>query len=243
MPQLKLTYFGMPGRAEPARLAFVLGGIAFEDNNITWKDWSEMKEKVAPLMLPQLEVDGKVVSQSLAIARYACKLAKVEGKPLYPEDPYQALLVDEIVDKVQDLWEPLVPTFTMKDQKEKEAKRAALVAKGGDVEKWAANLDSVLAQNASGFAVGDSLSMADLSIFLNVNGILSGFLDGIPTDCLDHLTHMSKHKDKMANIPQIAKHYETKEGPAYAPFKRRASDEGPEHTAKKQKVNGTSPSP
>ncbi|KAJ9445184.1 Glutathione S-transferase 1 [Diplonema papillatum] len=219
MPQLKLTYFGMPGGGEPIRLAFTLGGIAFEDKIIDKKEWSEMKEKVAPLLLPQLEVDGKVVSQSLAIARYACKLAKVDGKPLYPEDPYQALLVDEIVDKVQDLWTPFKPTFMIPDPKEQAAKRAALVAKGGEVEKWAANLDSVLAQNASGFAVGDSLSMADLSIFLHVNGIRNGFLDGVPPDCFDHLSHVMMHKDKMANIPQIAKHYQGNESPWYACFK------------------------
>ena len=30
-PKLKLTYFPLPGRAEKVRLAFVLGGVAFED--------------------------------------------------------------------------------------------------------------------------------------------------------------------------------------------------------------------
>ncbi|KAJ9468675.1 Glutathione S-transferase 4 [Diplonema papillatum] len=218
MPQLKLIYFPIPVRAEPARLALAVGGIQFEDSTVQFQDWGEMKARVDPLQLPLLEVDGKTVSQSMAIARYACRLAKLGGKPLYPEDPYQALLVDELVDKVGDFMAPIGATF-MLEQKEKEAKRAEIVAKGGAVEKWVANIDSVLAESKSGFAVGDSLTMADLVVFLCVNGLRSGTMDGIPKDCLDHLAHIEKHRVTIANIPQVQNYYKDKEGPLYAPFK------------------------
>eukprot|EP00659_Diplonema_papillatum_P015226 gene15226-23256_t len=216
MPVLKVIYFPIAGRAEPTRLALKLGGIDFEDSN---PNWPEMKPKVAPLQLPLLEVDGKLVSQSIAQTRYACKLAKFEGKPLYPEDPFQALLVDELVDKVGDFFAPLIPTFSIADQKEKEAKRAELTVKGGPCEKWAANIDGVLAKSSSGFAVGDSLTMADLVIFLNINSYRTGMLDGISPSCMDHLTHIKKHLDKIANIPQVKDYYKTKEGPGYAAYK------------------------
>ncbi|KAJ9459114.1 Glutathione S-transferase 1 [Diplonema papillatum] len=216
MPALKVMYFPMSGRAEPTRLALKLGGIDFEDSH---PNWAEMKPKVTPLQLPLLEVEGKLISQSSAQTRYACKLAKFEGKPLYPEDPYQALLVDELVDKVYDFMAPLMPTFVISDQKEKEAKRAELMVKGSPSEKWASHIDSVLAKSTSGFAVGDSLTMADLAIFLFINSYRGGYFDGIPANCLDHLTHIKKHQVKIANIPQVKDYYKTKEGPAYAAYK------------------------
>ncbi|KAJ9451661.1 Glutathione S-transferase 1 [Diplonema papillatum] len=218
MPQLKVIYFPIPVRAEPTRLALSVGGIKFEDSTVQFQDWGPMKAKVNPLQLPLLEVDGNTVSQSMAIARYACKLAMLNGKPLYPEDPYQALLVDELVDKVNEFMAPLGATFVL-EEKERAAKRAEMVAKGGVVEKWMANIDSVLAKSTSGFAVGDSLTMADLVIFLFANGHRSGTLDGVPKDSLDHLTHLKKHRDTIANIPQVNDYYKDKEGPVYAPFK------------------------
>lgn len=52
----------------------------------------------APLgQLPLLEIDGKVMFQSLAIARF---LAKKFG--LYSEDPLEAYEIDNVVDTIND---------------------------------------------------------------------------------------------------------------------------------------------
>lgn len=48
--------------------------------------------------VPILEIDGKVINQSMAIARYAAKLVKLAGK-----DDMQALEIDSVVDTVNDL--------------------------------------------------------------------------------------------------------------------------------------------
>ena len=47
--------------------------------------------------LPILEIDGKVISQSLAIARF---LAKKVG--LYSEDPMEAYEIDNVIDTIND---------------------------------------------------------------------------------------------------------------------------------------------
>jgi glutathione S-transferase len=53
--------------------------------------------------MPTLRLDnGKVFSQSRAIARYACKLGG-EAAPLYPSDPEEAMAVDEVLDMADEL--------------------------------------------------------------------------------------------------------------------------------------------
>eukprot|EP00659_Diplonema_papillatum_P011054 gene11054-16988_t len=153
------------------------------------------------------------------LGRYACKLAKVDGKPLYPEDPYEALLVDELVDQVSEVFPALGTTFGIKDQAEKEAARAALVAKGGPVEKWAALADGKLAKSTSGFALCDRLTMADLMMFVTFTLFRNEWLDGCKPDCFDHLTHLCKHKDKIANVPQVKAYYASNSNPGVACFK------------------------
>lgn len=50
MPKLKLTYFNMPGRAEPVRLALKINGVDFEDNRISGPEFGALRQSDA---LPQ----------------------------------------------------------------------------------------------------------------------------------------------------------------------------------------------
>ena len=43
MPSYKLTYWEGPGRAEPVRLAFVVGGIPFEDVRVDYQRVASMR--------------------------------------------------------------------------------------------------------------------------------------------------------------------------------------------------------
>lgn len=47
--------------------------------------------------VPFIEVNGKTLSQSLAITRYFAKKAN-----LIPQDPFEAALADEYVDAIRD---------------------------------------------------------------------------------------------------------------------------------------------
>ena len=126
---VKLTYFGLPGRAELARLAFAYGGIAFEDRRVTGDEWKVIKEAApVPIQLPMLEVDGTRVFQSIAIARYAGTLAG-----LIPSDPLLAAASDNLIDNMEDVLKPFFATFALKGEGEKEAARAILCAEGGPV--------------------------------------------------------------------------------------------------------------
>ena len=205
-PALKVTYFGLPGKAEGLRLAAGIGGLDLEDVRVGFPEWgSGLKAKVAPQQLPLLEVGGETFGQSLAQQRYVAKLAG-----LYPSDPLEALRVDEFVDYVQEISGPIGKSFGITDQAEKEAFRAKAVAEGGDVHKWAQFLDQRLAGKT--YAVGETLSFADVVLFTTVPFLKSGFLDGIPQDWDAGFKNLLAHQARVAALPKVAAHYAKAEG-------------------------------
>jgi prostaglandin-H2 D-isomerase / glutathione transferase len=55
MSQYKLTYFDIDGeRAEPIRIAFHAAGIEFEDNRISFDDFTEMRSNTRFTCVPVL---------------------------------------------------------------------------------------------------------------------------------------------------------------------------------------------
>ena len=99
MAKLKLTYFDFHGgRGEPARIALSMGGIPFEDERVKGTDWERRKPGTPFGALPLLEKDGEILAQSNAINRYVGRLTN-----LYPSDPWQAALCDEIMEAVEDI--------------------------------------------------------------------------------------------------------------------------------------------
>ena len=205
-PTLKLVYFAFPGKPEAVRLAAHIGGLALEDEHIDFPTWGAgLKAKVAPQQLPLLYVDGEVVGQANAILRYVGRLAN-----LYPEDARAALSVDESVDYAAEIFTALGKAFAMTDEAEKKAFLATAIAEGGDVHKWLSFLDSRLAGKK--YAVGDSLTVADLSLFVSVNVLVSGFFDGIPSDALSPFKNLAAHKAVVANHPKVKEYYASAEG-------------------------------
>jgi hypothetical protein len=121
MPNLKLTYFDIHGgRGEPARLAMHIGGVAFEDNRISFQEFGARRSTYPFNRVPKLEIDGVELSQCNSINRYVGKLAG-----LYPSDALQAAYCDEAMDAVEDIVAQVLVTFPM-DEAEKKAAREAL---------------------------------------------------------------------------------------------------------------------
>ena len=58
----RLTYFGIPGRAEAIRLALAVGGVDFEDERIPFPAWPEVKPATPWVAVPVLELaDGSTL--------------------------------------------------------------------------------------------------------------------------------------------------------------------------------------
>ena len=97
-PNLEILYFDGAGRAETIRIALFAGGVDFTDTRFSGKEWPAIKPTTPLGSVPVLKVDGVAHCQSVALARYAGKLGG-----FYPEDPVQALIVDEAIESLNEL--------------------------------------------------------------------------------------------------------------------------------------------
>ncbi|MCX7241415.1 MAG: glutathione S-transferase family protein [Burkholderiales bacterium] len=201
MSQLKLTYFDFHGgRGEAARLALHLGNIAFEDYRFAFPEFAELRKSTPLGQVPTLHVDGVQVTQSDAITRYAGKLAG-----LYPTDPFQALLCDEVMDGLEDINVKLGASFGLTGDALKEA-RAALVA--SPLPQYLAWLQRQLEAHGGQYFADQRLTIADLKAFVFVRGLTSGRLDHIPTDLVQTVApDLVAHVQRIAQTPAIAQYY------------------------------------
>ena len=201
MPKLILTYFDFDGgRGEAARLVMHLGGIAFEDKRIAGKGWPALRDKTPFQAMPVLEVDGKVITQSNTINRYLGKLAG-----LYPKDDWQAALVDEVMDAVEDISTRIGNTMALEGEAKKKA-REALAA--GPIPRFLQQIEARLKAGGGDWFVEKRLTVADLKCFLWVRWLKSGALDHVPADIVDQRAPLlAKHLERVRNHPKIAAYY------------------------------------
>jgi glutathione S-transferase len=201
MDKLKLTYFDFPGgRGEPARLALRIGGVEFEDYRFAATDFPEVRKATPLHQVPTLHVNDLQITQSDAITRYVGKLTG-----LYPEDPLQALLCDEVMSALEDLNIKLGTTFGLKGDDLKNA-RDALVA--GPLPQYLRWLQNQLESHGGEYFSDNRLTIADLKVFVVMRGLSSGKLDHIPANLLDTLAPKLKaHMQRIGNLPAIAQYY------------------------------------
>ncbi|MBT0570968.1 glutathione S-transferase family protein [Curvibacter sp. CHRR-16] len=204
MTQLTLTYFDMPGgRGEPIRLALHLGGIAFEDKRFAYADFAQVRATTPLGQVPTLEVDGVQVTQSDALLRYAGKLAG-----LYPTDPFQALLCDEVLQGAEDANIKLSATFGLQGDALKQAREALAHPETGALPKYLRWLQSLLLAHGGQFFADNRLTIADLKVLVWVNGLRSGRLDHIPLDMVNTAApELLAYLNRIAATPAIAAWY------------------------------------
>uniref|UniRef100_A0A7R9UBX0 Glutathione transferase n=1 Tax=Pinguiococcus pyrenoidosus TaxID=172671 RepID=A0A7R9UBX0_9STRA len=211
MSTMKLTYFDFGGRAEYTRLACVIGGIDFENHLISFEQFGQMKAsgELPHGQVPILEIDGVKYPQSNSQLRYVGKLAG-----LYPEDPLEALRVDAYVDFAEDMAVPVGATISRKrfglpdfaDEDEKKAAREQLAFEL--LPPLLQQLEKKLADNGTGWCVGDSCTIADLRWYQPLNTVLSGTLDYVPPSILDAYPLAKGLVDKVKSIPAVHAWYE-----------------------------------
>jgi len=200
MTDYKLTYFDMDGgRAEPVRIAFHAAGITFDDERISFPEFVEVRQGLRFTSVPVLEIDGTVVSQSNAMARYVGKKAG-----LYPEDDVQALYCDEALGAIEDLLHSVVQTFGLEGE-ELKAAREKLV--DGWLSVFLRGLSEMLDRGGDYFA-DNRLTVADLKVFGITRWLLSGQLDHVPTDLVERVApKLIAHEQRVTNDPVVVAYY------------------------------------
>lgn len=204
MPKLTLTYFDFDGgRGEAARLAMVVGGVAFEDKRIPGPEWPKVRDSMPFQAMPVLEVDGKMISQSNTINRYLGNLAG-----LYPNDQWQATLCDEVMDATEDISSRIGATIAMGPEEKKKA-RVALVA--GAIPRHLEQLAARLKAGGGEFFFEKRLTMGDIKVYGLTRWLRAGVLDDIPKDLVDRVSpDLARHADRVASHPKIAAYYESR---------------------------------
>ncbi|XP_023324653.1 glutathione S-transferase 1 [Eurytemora carolleeae] len=161
MPAIKLTYFDLRARAEPARLILAQAGAKFEDIRIPapWDDmegWQKMKPTTPYGQIPLLEVDGEVISESVAIARYCAREFGLAGKTTF-----ESAQADEIVDAVQGAIEKQYVAYLFEKD---EARKTDLQKAFNEsvLPTLLGNLEKRLCSRGGDFFVGGALTWADI---------------------------------------------------------------------------------
>ena len=202
MSTIKLTYFDFDGgRAEPTRIALSIGGIEFEDHRISFSEFGQMRSRTPFNALPTIEMNDGVYTQSNAMNRYFGKQAG-----LYPEDPWQAFLCDEVMDAIEDLMHFLVRTFGMQGD-EFRAAREKLV--DGAFTTYLKTLNARLEAAGGEYFADGRLTVADLKVFVWIRGLNSGVLDYVPTDLAARVAPLLvQHMERVAADPGVTAYYE-----------------------------------
>lgn len=202
MSTIKLTYFDVDGgRAEPTRIALSIGGIEFEDHRISFSEFRQMRSSTPFNALPAIEMNDGVYTQSNAMNRFFGKQAG-----LYPEDPWQAFLCDEVMDAIEDLMHFLVRTFGMRGD-ELKAAREKLV--DGAFTTYLRTLNARLEAAGGEYFADGRLTVADLKVFVWIRGLDSGVLDYVPTDLAARVAPLLvQHMERVAADPGVVAYYE-----------------------------------
>jgi len=200
MTSYKLTYFDTNGgRGEVLRIALHTAGIAFDDDRVTFAEFSANRAKLRFGAVPVMEIDGDTFTQSNALARFIGRKAG-----LYPEDALQALYCDETMDVVEDAQHAIGATFGLEGDALKNA-REKLVA--GRLTTYLRGLGELLDRGGDYFAAG-RLTVADLKVLMLVRWVDSGGLDHVPKDLVASVAPgLAEHRKRIENEPAVTAYY------------------------------------
>jgi len=163
MSQIKLTYFDLRARAEPARLLLAYAGVRYTDHRIPapWDNpapWAAMKPTTPYGQTPLLSWDGEVIAQSMAITRFLAAQFGLKGK-----NNLESAQVDEVVDTIEDVIGVAIKTHFETDPVKKAETIAAL--NKSTILPMLTNIEKRLVSRGGQFLVGNALSLADIHLF------------------------------------------------------------------------------
>ena len=200
MDKIKLTYFDIDGgRAESVRIAMSIAGIAFEDHRISFAEFGEMRAGTPLNAVPIVEIDGVAYTQCNAMNRYFGKRAG-----LYPSDPWQAFLCDEVLEIVEDTSHAFGRTLGLEGD-ELKAARGRLTE---FFTRCLELLEKRLEAAGGEYFADHRLTVADLKAYIWIKRLRTGTLDYVPGDLPDTVApSLVRHMERVAAQPGVIAYY------------------------------------
>ena len=201
---IKIYYSHTPfWRAEVLRVSLFIKDIPFEDTRVSREEFVHLIKtgflpngKRAPFhQLPVIEVDGKIIGQTGAIARYCGKVCN-----LYSDDIFLAAKIYQIIDAATDITNLVSPTIREKDQIKKMEDRKVLVSKL--LQRWFRYLENLLSEDNSTWFV-EKMTIADIAIWRLLGWLTSGIIDGIPTSIVDDFPKLKNIHHQVHTHPKV----------------------------------------
>ncbi|CAJ0574688.1 unnamed protein product, partial [Mesorhabditis spiculigera] len=196
MVHYKLTYYAFYGLGEPSRQLFALANVDFEDHRVRREEWAALKNSTPFGQMPVLEVDGKQLAQSKAIARYLAHQFGFAGETLWEQAQ-----VDAWGDQISDYMNEVLDYFHFKvGYTPGDAEAAYQTQVIPARERFFPIAVKQLMENGSGFLVGNKVSWADLFLIYHVET----FRNCRP-EYVDDYPGILAHFEKVRAIPELKK--------------------------------------
>ena len=201
---IKIYYSNLPfWRAEVLRVSLFIKDIPFEDVRVSREEFIHMIKtgflpngmKVPFHQLPVIEVDGEIIGQTGAIARYCGKVSN-----LYADDMLKAAKIDQIIDAATDITNVVSPTIREKDEVKKMEDRKILVNKL--LPRWFRYLENLLLEDDSTWFV-EKMTIADIAMWRLLGWLKSGIIDGIPTSIVDDFPKLKNIHHQVHTHPKV----------------------------------------
>ena len=202
---IKVYYSHTPfWRAEVLRVSLFISNIPFEDVRISREEFINMiktgylpnGKKVPFHQLPVIEVDGEIIGQTGAIARYCGKISN-----LYSNDNINAAKIDQIIDAATDITNLVSPTIREKDEQKKVEDR--LLLKNKLLPRWFRYLENILSESTSDWFVENKMTIADIAMWRLLGWLISGIIDGIPTTIVDSYPKLKNIHTNVHHHPKV----------------------------------------
>lgn len=203
MPGYKLTYFdAAAGRGEECRLAFFVAGVPFEDMRIKPERWPALKAETPFGALPFLTVEGKGdIAQSNAILRF---IGSQYG--LHPTDAFEAARHEAVLGAIEDMRGRGSQVARIKDDAERKRAREELAS--GYLQEWAGQIERQIGEGP--FLAGDTLSVADLKLFVAAGAYMRGAIEHVPADVFKAFPKLERLVNAVKNHPKVVEWYARK---------------------------------
>lgn len=196
-----LTYFDLPGMAEPIRLVLTAGHIPFEDRRISQDEWTARYKNYSPLkQVPILEVDGQTIVQSHAILQYAATRAG-----FWPADEHQQLAAANISLMIDENRQKMKAAATSHAQQTPEEKRQSA---SEYLPPLFTKLEKTITEMGHRFAVGPHLTYID---FVIANIVEEGRKLGVSTEGYPKMNEIHK---AVFDLPSIRRYRMERRVPA-----------------------------